>query len=533
MLYGCILIPGAPAPQISPELMERISKPELGGKKKSAVINIAIDQGGNFPESHSTYYDNPVYFDSLGNMMFGVANMPDFVGGIASVDLERTNVADTAALALGFAKAMELSPRLKSGVNIYDKHLFIEDLRDTYSDMPMASFAYQTPVVMPRSEKSAGESFVDLNIQSDSESRRDKVSGSLLDDLGSAITLGYSDIQEISEGIIAQMAAGLAGEPSSLDMTPTFVTAPTGKEKGDYFAIDVGGSNLRVLGVRLDGNGGYTEIGKQKLVEFQARQKTGTKEELFDFIANAVWSYFMENDIDMSGEIRMGLSWSFPVELTGIASARHKEWTKGWNVSGVVGEDVVGLMHAAFKRAAIGNAKVVALCNDTTGTLAAARYAGYSDCVGGMVLGTGWNAAFELLTSHIGKLAGFDGDRMMVNTEWENYALPLLTKWDQELDLRPGVHGKQMLEKHVSGKYLGEIARLIIKDLVSQGRLFNGRAPEIFASIVVDIGKDGFLTEHMSAIEFDRTPDMTGVKKVLDMLGALDSSIEDRRIIKS
>ena len=145
MLYGCILKRGAPAPQISPELMAKISKPELGGKKKSAVINIAIDQGGNFPESHSTYYDNPVYFDSLGNMMFGVANMPDFVGGIASVDLERTNVADTAALSMGFAKAMELSPRLKGGVNIYDKHLFIDDLHDTYGDIPIASFAQIIP----------------------------------------------------------------------------------------------------------------------------------------------------------------------------------------------------------------------------------------------------------------------------------------------------------------------------------------------------------------------------------------------------
>ena len=274
-------------------------------------------------------------------------------------------------------------------------------------------------------------------------------------DIRSAMTLDIPAMQNISEGMIAHMAAGLAGEESSLDMTPTYVTAPTGREKGDYFAIDVGGSNLRVMGVRLDGKGGYTEIGKQKVVEFQARQKTGTQEELFDFITNTVRSYLTENSIDTSEQIRMGLSWSFPVDLSGIASARHKEWTKGWDVSGVVGEDIVALMHAAFKRGAIGSAKIVALCNDTTGTLAAARYAGHSDCVGGMVLGTGWNAAFELLTRHIGKLSAFDGDRMMVNTEWENYTLPLLTKWDQELDLRPGVHGKQMLEKHVSGKYLG------------------------------------------------------------------------------
>ena len=49
---------------------------------------------------------------------------------------------------------------------------------------------------------------------------------------------------------------GLEGAPSSMQMIPTFVTKRvTGDEKGDFYALDLGGTNFRVLRLSLEGGG--------------------------------------------------------------------------------------------------------------------------------------------------------------------------------------------------------------------------------------------------------------------------------------
>jgi cAMP-binding proteins - catabolite gene activator and regulatory subunit of cAMP-dependent protein kinases len=85
-----------------------------------------------------------------------------------------------------------------------------------------------------------------------------------------------------------EMGKGLAGQASSIAMLPAYVGAPTGKEKGDYYYIDVGGSNLRVGGVRLGGGGIYSRIGIQKEAAFTEALKTGNGADLFGFIADKI-----------------------------------------------------------------------------------------------------------------------------------------------------------------------------------------------------------------------------------------------------
>jgi len=198
-----------------------------------------------------------------------------------------------------------------------------------------------------------------------------------------------------------------------------------------------------------------------------------------------------------------------------------------------VGRDVGELLQAGFERAGLTNISIDAFCNDTTGTLAAARYAGHTQCIGGMVLGTGWNAAMELPVDAITKLKGAasEAETMIVNTEWENYALSPLTEWDSELNTRKDVGGKQLLEKHVSGKYLGEIARVALKDLIAAGELFGGKKTAIFdtASAEDKLGQDGFTTEHMSVIRPIHQPTLPismRYSKSLALPDSSDSSIE-------
>lgn len=51
---------------------------------------------------------------------------------------------------------------------------------------------------------------------------------------------------------------GLANAGEDVPMIPTYVFGwPTGQEKGSYLAVDLGGTNLRVCHVELEGDGKF------------------------------------------------------------------------------------------------------------------------------------------------------------------------------------------------------------------------------------------------------------------------------------
>ena len=71
-------------------------------------------------------------------------------------------------------------------------------------------------------------------------------------------------------------------------MLPTFVNKRvTGAERGDFYALDLGGTNFRVLRLTLEGDG---KVGPVKSMKFSIPDaaKTGTGAELFGFIADSV-----------------------------------------------------------------------------------------------------------------------------------------------------------------------------------------------------------------------------------------------------
>ena len=71
-------------------------------------------------------------------------------------------------------------------------------------------------------------------------------------------------------------------------MLPTFVNKRvTGAERGDFYALDLGGTNFRVLRLTLEGDG---VVGPVKSMKFSIPDaaKTGTGAELFGFIADSV-----------------------------------------------------------------------------------------------------------------------------------------------------------------------------------------------------------------------------------------------------
>lgn len=109
---GGVYLPGRRAPQVmTPE--------DLGGLSADhpkTIMDVAIDQGGNFPEARSTRYDDPIYLDSAGNVRFAVPNIPSLCGHGASQALERAILPYTLALSRNPQTAWGSDPGLRRAV---------------------------------------------------------------------------------------------------------------------------------------------------------------------------------------------------------------------------------------------------------------------------------------------------------------------------------------------------------------------------------------------------------------------------------
>lgn len=129
--------------------------------------------------------------------------------------------------------------------------------------------------------------------------------------------------------------------------------------------------------------------------------------------------------------------------------------------------------------------RIAAITNDTVATFASLTYAvkaaPNSRVAMGLIVGTGTNATVPMpLTSlHAEKRADlFNGEAVetaVINTEWTIRGtdkplveLGIKTIWDEILDATSEAPGFQPFEYMTSGRYLGEIIRLVFVDLVAK-----------------------------------------------------------------
>ena len=94
-----------------------------------------------------------------------------------------------------------------------------------------------------------------------------------------------------------------------------------------------------------------------------------------------------------SQQYNLGFCFSLPMIQKSLDVGILVSWTKNYNCPGVEGEDVVGMLNKALAEVGVGNVKVVAILNDTTGTLVAGSH-DFPDAGIGLILGTGTNGSF-------------------------------------------------------------------------------------------------------------------------------------------
>jgi alanine dehydrogenase len=113
MVIGAVLIPGAAAPKlVSNDLVSRM-------KPGSVLVDIAVDQGGCFEDTHATTHADPTYpvHDSV---FYCVANMPGAVPNTSTYALTNATLPYTVALAdKGWAQACRDDQSLALGLNTH------------------------------------------------------------------------------------------------------------------------------------------------------------------------------------------------------------------------------------------------------------------------------------------------------------------------------------------------------------------------------------------------------------------------------
>ena len=261
------------------------------------------------------------------------------------------------------------------------------------------------------------------------------------------------------------MEAGLKGEKTCLKMLPSYIGKPTGKEHGIFMTMDMGGTNLRCTKFKIK-DGDFEKLAeiKEKLInkekDFDLTKSNTDAGQLFGYMAEC-----MAGIIEPGESMYLGNTFSFPCRQEGINEAYLIHWTKEITTSGVEGQNINRLLADALKAKNI-NIEPVAILNDTVGTLLVAMYS-YQDADIGSIMGTGHNTCY-LENNH-----PINGGKMIVNLESGNYNVGLpVTKYDQIIDKNSQMPGAQLLEKMVSGYYMGSILKEVCKDLYDQKLLF-------------------------------------------------------------
>lgn len=182
-------------------------------------------------------------------------------------------------------------------------------------------------------------------------SNRPSVSSKVRDVIDPELVISQETLQEVMITFEREIKKGLKKSTHKSAETKCFVTyvqnLPNGNERGKVLALDLGGTNFRVLLIHLKGEDDYEF--DSMIYSIPQSVMLGSGVELFDHIAKCLAEF--TKDMNVQNEVLpLGFTFSFPCQQIGLTKGLLIKWTKGFNCEGVVNRDVVGLLEDAIKK---------------------------------------------------------------------------------------------------------------------------------------------------------------------------------------
>ncbi|XP_055694283.1 hexokinase type 2 isoform X2 [Lutzomyia longipalpis] len=334
--------------------------------------------------------------------------------------------------------------------------------------------------------------------------------------------------KQYMKNLLVELNKGLKKKTHAEADIKCFVTyvqdLPNGKETGKFLALDLGGTNFRVLLIHLKAENEFEML--SKIYAIPKNIMVGTGKQLFDHIAECLANFMKEHQV-YKERLPLGFTFSFPLTQLGLTKGLLVRWTKGFDCEGVVGVDVVQLLKDAIARRGDIEILVMGLLNDSTGTLMSCAHRNHN-CKIGVIVGTGSNACYveKVENAEMFDVPENKKPHVIINTEWgafgDNGALDFVrTEFDRDIDENSINPGSQLQEKMISGMYLGELARLVIQKFTKSGHLFGGKGSELLFK------RWKFFTKYVSEIESDKPGVFTNCREVMEELGLGHATDED------
>ncbi|GAM84129.1 hypothetical protein ANO11243_021210 [Dothideomycetidae sp. 11243] len=333
-------------------------------------------------------------------------------------------------------------------------------------------------------------------------------------------------LHNLSSRLKAEMKDRL--QSSDISMLPSYHhTLPSGHEQGTFLALDVGGSNFRLALIELNGKGASSEEERMRVrhclcfpIDASVRALRGRA--FFDWMADRIEETLKSDEhksistASAEKPLPVGLAWSFPIEQTSARSGHLLAMGKGFSATvGVQGQDLCDLIMAPCQERGL-NVKLQSLVNDSSATLLSQAYREPTTRMS-LILGTGTNSSIYLPVSslHRDKFGTRPSSwhdiakHVVINTELSMHGKSVwpLTRWDKALNGAHQLPDFQPFEHLVGGRYLGEIARLVLLEAIAEAGLFDGDIPDrLDEPYVLDCSI-------LSAFEHDTSNDLSQAAK--------------------
>lgn len=330
-----------------------------------------------------------------------------------------------------------------------------------------------------------------------------------------------SNVKTCSDELLLDFNESLL-ENSSITMLPNYNINPTGEEFGDYLVIDVGGSTLRVAVISIDPPlspqssassspessasylGGEDRSNRVHIIiekkwEIENSFKN-IDENFFKWIGSKIFETLNEQSVittnDFTQIINTGITWSFPLETTSHNSGKINYVGKGYTIADdIYNRDLKEILETCMKTHFNLTIDVQAIVNDSLAVYAAGRFLDKYTRLA-MVLGTGLNLCVALNSNNLHPSKQIkDESIVLLNTETSLFGRTFLNHNSNKFDViidsrfkynRQDLHFKphmetdpvdqtifQPIELMTSGRYLPELTRLIVEELIERKEIFN------------------------------------------------------------